>query len=74
MSKKSLSSLVGSALRDLRKQQGFSMGRLSEASGVSKSIISTLEAGKRDVHLSTLDNLCRPLNVYVWELIQIAEP
>lgn len=60
---------VGHSIREIRKHQRMSLSHLSEASGVSKSVLSTLENGKRDVTLKTLESICLPLGLHPWELL-----
>lgn len=60
---------IGKTIRQIRTEQGYSLSALSEASGVSKSVLSTLENGKRDVTLRTLENIARHLGFYVWEVL-----
>lgn len=37
----------GAALREIRKRSGLSIAKLSEASGVDRSVISRIERGER---------------------------
>lgn len=53
----------GQVLRDLRTKRGMTMQELSEASGVSVSMISKVETGNGDPSLSALRDLARALRV-----------
>jgi transcriptional regulator with XRE-family HTH domain/tetratricopeptide (TPR) repeat protein len=55
---------VGSQLRTLRLERGFTLERLAEASGVSVRGISDIERGVRDrPRRSTVDAICNALEV-----------
>lgn len=45
---------VGRALRALRKRAGLTQEQVAERMGTSSTYLSRLEAGQRDIRLSTL--------------------
>lgn len=54
----------GKKLKALRKGRGYTLTELSEASGVSRSAIHKLEAGKiSNPQLKTIELLCKILRV-----------
>lgn len=63
---------VGASIREIRTHNAMSLSQLAESSGVSKSVISTLENGKRDVGLKTLERLANPLGFHIWEILKHA--
>ncbi len=52
---------VGSRVRALRQERGFTLDELSVRSGVSRRTITLLEAGQANASLATLDKLARSL-------------
>jgi HTH-type transcriptional regulator/antitoxin HipB len=59
---------VGRALRELRKRAGLTQEQVAERMGTSSTYLSRLEAGQRDIRLSTvlrlLDALGSDLNQF----------
>ena len=51
------------ALKLCRTQKGISKTELAEKAGLSVSYLSLLEQGKRDPVLSTIDSICKALNI-----------
>jgi HTH-type transcriptional regulator / antitoxin HipB len=45
---------VGRALRELRKRAGLTQEQVAERMGTSSTYLSRLEAGQRDIRLSTV--------------------
>ncbi|EKO3674029.1 helix-turn-helix transcriptional regulator [Vibrio metschnikovii] len=54
---------IGRALSLCRTQKGMTKTKLSKAANVSVSYLTLLEQGKRDPNLSTIDQICKALNV-----------
>ena len=52
----------GSFLTDLRKQQGYTQGKLGELAGLSTGYISMLETGLRKPNDTVIRKLCGPLD------------
>ncbi len=53
---------IGSTLQRLRKAYNFSLGDLSEQSGVAKSIISRIEKNETNPTIATMMKLCEALD------------
>ncbi|MFF3688228.1 helix-turn-helix domain-containing protein [Streptomyces sp. NPDC002187] len=60
---------VGPRLRELRRQRGFTLARLAEATGISESTLSRLEGGGRRPNLELLLPLARVYGVPLDELV-----
>lgn len=54
---------IGERLREARLERGLSVRALSEAAGVSKSAISSIETGEHDPSCTTVERLARALDV-----------
>jgi len=54
---------ISKALKLCRTQKGMTKTKLSELSGLSISYLSLLEQGKRDPNISTVNDLCKALNI-----------
>jgi len=54
---------LGRALLAARQRIGFSLGQLSQLSGLSPSLILRIESGEYDCRLQTLTKLCGPLAI-----------
>ncbi|WP_433432504.1 cupin domain-containing protein [Nonomuraea sp. CA-141351] len=62
---------VGTRVRSLRKERGFTLDRLSELSGLSTGIISQVERGLANPSFSTLVQLAHGLGIPVGMLFQV---
>ena len=64
-------------LEEIRKEKGFSTHRWSEESGVSidtiKRITHPKNPEKESPCVSTLEDLCKPLGVELWEIFFIGD-
>lgn len=54
---------IGKAIKLCRNQRGLTKVKLAEKSGLSASYLTLLEQGKRDPNLSTLEQICRALQI-----------
>ena len=63
---------LGVNVRRLRKERDLSQERLSLLSGLSRAYVSSVETGRRNATLDTLEILARTLGVEGWELIATA--
>jgi HTH-type transcriptional regulator/antitoxin HipB len=61
---------VGRALRELRKRAGLTQEQVAERMGTSSTYLSRLEAGQRDIRLSTVLRLLDALGA---DLRQLAD-
>ena len=59
---------VGRALRELRKRAGLTQEQVAERMGTSSTYLSRLEAGQRDIRLSTLLRLLAALGADLRQL------
>ncbi|WP_407316797.1 helix-turn-helix domain-containing protein [Pseudomonas sp. nanlin1] len=64
---------VSQNVRRLRLAAQLSQSQLCEKSGVSRRMLVAIEAGERNVSLTTLDRLADVLNVAFSELVQAPE-
>ena len=60
---------LGLNVRRLRKERDLSQERLSLLSGLSRAYVSSVETGRRNATLDTLEILARTLGVEGFELI-----
>ena len=64
-------------LEEIRKEKGFSTHQWSEESGVSidtiKRITHPKNPEKESPGISTLEDLCRPLGVELWEIFYVGD-
>ena len=64
-------------LEELRKEKGYSYKKWSEESGVSVDAIDRIihpdNPEKDSPHVSTLERICKPLGVEIWELFYIGD-
>ena len=61
---------LGKTINRLRRAYNYSLGDLSEQSGVAKSIISQIEKNETNPTLSTLYKLARALNAPIEEILR----
>lgn len=61
---------LGKTIRRLRSAYNYSLGDLSEQSGVAKSIISQIEKNETNPTLGTLYKLARALNAPIEEMLR----
>lgn len=59
---------LGPALRGFRIERGWTQVELADRAGVSKSMLSLYEGGRRQPHLNTLGRLLDTLGVQLGEL------
>ena len=64
-------------LEELRKEKGFSYKKWSEESGVSVDTITRIihpeNPDKDSPRINTLEDLCRPLGVELWEIFYLGD-
>ncbi len=58
---------VGKRIKELRNKLGISQEELGFRSGVHRTYIASLEVGKRNVSISTLEKIVIALNVSLSE-------
>ncbi len=59
----------GQRLREVRKQKGTSQEKLAADAGVSRTYVSDIERGARNVSLTTVEGLAAALGVTMAELM-----
>ena len=64
---------LGQAVRELRDTSGFSQEAFADHIRVHRTSMSSIERGKLNVRLDTLEQLAGGLEMSVWELLRIAE-
>jgi transcriptional regulator with XRE-family HTH domain len=69
MVKMNLRNRLGFNVRRLRKERDLSQERLSVLSGLARAYVSSVETGRRNATLDTLEILARTLGVDASELI-----
>lgn len=64
-------------LEELRKEKGFSYKKWSEESGISVDTITRIihpeNPDKDSPRVNTLEDLCKPLGVEVWEIFYLGD-
>lgn len=72
---KSTPPMIGRNIQEIRKQQGLTLGVLSEKSGVSKAMLSQIEAEKVNPTIATVWKIAQGLDVDINTLLKgTAEP
>jgi transcriptional regulator with XRE-family HTH domain len=64
---------LGRTVRALRANAGFSQEGLAAAARVHRTLIGSLERGRGNPSLETLERLARGLRMAVWQLLLMAE-
>jgi len=67
---KSISSKLGQNLKKIRNKKGISQGDISRKLNMDRGYISSVENGKRNPTLSTLEKIAQALGVGVDDLIK----
>ena len=62
--------IVGRKVRKRRKELGFTQEKLAEASGLHRTYIAGIEAGKRNISLKNLEKLAKALKVSPEDLLK----
>lgn len=61
---------VGERIKELRQALGISQEELAFRSGVHRTYIASLEVGKRNVSIITLEKIVKALNVSMHEFFK----
>ena len=67
MTEQSIEIKVGKRIKDLRNQLGISQEELGFRSGVHRTYIASLEVGKRNISIATLEKIVKALDVSLSE-------
>ncbi|GIN19903.1 MAG TPA: helix-turn-helix domain-containing protein [Bacillus bacterium] len=63
--------MIGFHIKELREQRGFSLSKLAEKAGISKSYLSYIERDmQKNPSLQILSKIARPLGISVDQLVQ----
>lgn len=57
-------------IKELRLARGWTQRQLAEASDVSQSAISAIEANVKNPSLTTLELIAKGLGVSIWDLLE----
>ena len=68
MTEAALRESLGAAIREKRKQLGFTLSNMSERTGVSLGYLSQIELGKNSASIETLYRICLALGIKMSEL------
>ncbi len=71
MTEQSIEIKVGKRIKDLRNQLGISQEELGFRSGVHRTYIASLEVGKRNISIATLEKIVKALDVSLSEFFSI---
>lgn len=64
---------LGNALRQVREDRQFSQDHVAEQAGLDRSYISSVENGKRNVSVESLQRITNALGVSLTEILQLTE-
>lgn len=64
---------LGQAVRELRRAAGFSQEAFAAHARVHRTSMGSIERGKGNVGIDTLQQLADGLDMPAWELLRIAE-
>ncbi|ACM61551.1 transcriptional regulator with XRE-family HTH domain [Caldicellulosiruptor bescii] len=65
---------IGKKIAELREKYGLTRYKLSELSGVSQSALSEIERGIKQPTITTLENICKALNITLADFFAEKEP
>lgn len=64
---------IGHTVRELRASAGYSQEAFAAKIKVHRTFMGTIERGKTNPSLDTLERLAKGLGMSVWELVRLAE-
>jgi transcriptional regulator with XRE-family HTH domain len=64
---------LGHTVRELRSSAGYSQEAFAAKIKVHRTFMGTIERGKTNVSLDTIERLAKGLGMSVWELMRVAE-
>ena len=65
---------LGTRLRDLRKARGYSQETFARKSGIDRTYIASVEAGKRNISIDNIKKIADALNVTLSDLFDFTKP
>lgn len=64
---------LGNTIKKIRTKQGITLEKLAFESDFSKGGLSEIERGLREVKISSLEKLCKSLNISLSEFFKLFE-
>jgi len=64
---------VAAALRKRREALGISQEAFADQIEMHRAYYGSIERGKKDVRLSTLERVCKGLDAHMWEIFREIE-
>lgn len=61
---------LGANLRRIRKEKGLSQGDISRGTGIDRGYLSSLEHGKRNITILSLEKISRFIGIDIGELFK----
>lgn len=64
---------IGKLIKELRSQQNITLEKLAFESDFSKGGLSEIERGLRQIKISSLEKICKTLNIKLSEFFKLYE-
>ena len=65
---------LGKRIRELRKAKGYSQESFARKSGIDRTYIASVEAGKRNISIDNIKKIADALNVTLHDLFDFTKP
>ena len=65
---------LGNRIRELRKAKGYSQESFARKSGIERTYIASVEAGKRNISIDNIKKIADALNVTLHDLFDFTKP
>lgn len=65
---------LGKRIRELRKAKGYSQESIARKSGIDRTYIASVEAGKRNISIDNIKKIADALNVTLHDLFDFTKP
>lgn len=62
--------VFGNALRDARQALGYSQEELAYLAGISRTYMSDIEQGKRNIAVDNMERLAEAVGKPLWEMLK----
>lgn len=62
--------IIGSNIKSLRQEKGFSQEKLAEVSGLHRTYIGAVERGERNISTKNIEKLANVLGVKPYQLLK----
>jgi transcriptional regulator with XRE-family HTH domain len=63
---------IGRAIRSRREAQGYSQESYADKVRMHRTYYSAIERGEQNITISTLESVCKGLDVRMWEIMKDA--